>query len=225
MAGFDGGFFPFQHGAEAGGDSGLPFRDQGWRMNMAQGVTGMKGILAGAMLLAFALWFAPAAMAGDTAAVPAPVAKPATAAVQPEAEDDTEVPDSEAHAVKAPDIDIARMRDPFESYLTVLANQSRNRIAAHRSKGSDRDPEPLEAFDLSALRLVATMQMGDKRMAMVQDPEGKGYVVRTGSYIGRDNGRVTSISERGVQIMEDEFTSAGDIVKRKVTLTLNEVNQ
>jgi len=164
-----------------------------------------------------------AGMAADKAAAGTAVAG-TTANSSADGADGADVPDSEAHAVKAPVIDIATMRDPFESYLTVLAKQSQSRMQAHRSKG-DHAPEPLEAFDLSALQLVAIMKMGENRAAMVQDPEGKGYVVRAGSYIGRDNGRVTRISERSVEILEDEFTSTGDVVKRKAKLTLNEVNQ
>jgi len=49
--------------------------------------------------------------------------------------------------------------------------------------------------------------------------------VRKGSYIGRDNGRVVKITERNVEIMEDEFNVVGEIVQRKAVLTLNEVNQ
>ncbi|MDQ6966272.1 MAG: pilus assembly protein PilP, partial [Mariprofundaceae bacterium] len=127
-------------------------------------------------------------------------------------------------SIKAPDIDIAGLRDPFESYLTVLEQQNQKRIQAHRSKASDRAAQPLENFDLGALRLVAIMKMGDAHAAMVEDPEGKGYVVRTGTYIGRDNGRVVKISARRVEIMEDEFTATGAIAKRKASLTLNEVN-
>ncbi len=181
---------------------------------MAQGVSGMKGTLAVATLFAAALWVAPLAMAEDGALA-------ADAGVAAE----EQMPASEKHRIKAPEIDIANMRDPFESYLTVLERQSKQRLESHRSAGAGHDPEPLEAFDIGALRLVAIMQMGSNKAAMVEDPEGKGYVVRAGSYIGRDNGRIENITARSVEIMEDEFTATGEIVKRKAVLTLNEVNQ
>jgi len=149
----------------------------------------------------------------------------AVTAAQSGVSEDEQIPESNAHLVKAPELDIAKMRDPFESYLTVLDQQSKQRMEQHRGSGADHDPEPLEAFDLGALRLVAIMQMGSNKAAMVEDPEGKGYVVRAGSYIGRDNGRIENITARSVEIMEDEFTATGEIVKRKAVLTLNEVNQ
>lgn len=186
---------------------------------MTQGPEAIKRTGIAALLFALALWLAPtAAMAEEAADQPA-------APVAAAQDDEDAVPASQAHRVKAPDIDIAGLRDPFESYLTVLDRQNKERMQAHRSKAADHEAQPLESFDLGALRLVAIMKMGDSHAAMVQDPEGKGYVVRTGSYIGRDNGRVVKISPRSVEIMEDEFTAAGDIVKRKATLTLNEVNQ
>jgi type IV pilus assembly protein PilP len=166
----------------------------------------MKGMLMIAMQIVVVSWLAPSAMAADAKA-------PAT---------------SEAvtmHRVKAPELDIAKLRDPFESYLTVLERKSKQRREASRSRDADRVSEPLEDFDLGALKLVAIMQMGNKRAAMVENHEGKGFVVREGSYIGRDNGRVVNITERNVEIMEDEFNVVGEVVQRKAVLTLDEVNQ
>jgi len=135
------------------------------------------------------------------------------------------VAESKMPRIKAPERDIANLRDPFESYLTVLEKQSKERLETRSNLESNHAPEPLEAFDLSTLKLVAIMQVGDNRAAMVEDNEGKGYVVRKGNYIGHDNGRVVEITQRSVTILEDELNAAGTIVKRKATLTLNEVNQ
>jgi len=168
------------------------------------------------LMFAFALWLAPATLLA---------AEAATGSSKAAAAGESDVPDSSLHQAHAPEIDIAGLRDPFESYLTVLERKSRQRMQAHRERNPDHAQQPLEGYDLGALRLVATMKMGADRAAMVEDPEGKGYVVRKGSYIGRDNGRVINISERSVEIMEDDFTAAGIVVRRKATLTLNEVNQ
>jgi len=173
---------------------------------MAYRTTGMKCILAIAMQIAVVFCFAPSAMATD-----------AVVAAASE--------DAAMHRVKAPEFDIATLRDPFESYLTVLEKKSKQQRDASRNRDSNRDSEPLEDFDLGALKLVAIMQMGTNRAAMVENHEGRGFVVRKGSYIGRDNGRVVSITERNVEIMEDEFNVVGEIVQRKAVLTLNEVNQ
>lgn len=181
----------------------------------------MRRMVSLAVLLAAGVYAAPPAMA---AASPAHQASAAVESANGP-EDAKEMAANGMPQAKAPGVDIATLRDPFESYLTVLAKQNQQRMQQLREKVAEHTHEPLEDFDLSALTLVATMQMGDKRVAMVQDPQGKGYMVHEGSYIGRDNGRVVKISNRNVEIMEDEFTPTGELVKRKVTLTLNEVNQ
>jgi len=182
---------------------------------MNQGAQAMKRTGIAAMLWVVTLCMLP----GMALATDATDKKAASASA-----DESLLPAHAVQSIKAPDIDIAGLRDPFESYLTVLEQQNQKRMQAHRSKSSDRAAQPLENFDLGALKLVAIMKMGDTHAAMVEDPEGKGYVVRTGTYIGRDNGRVVKISERSVEIMEDEFTATGEIAKRKASLTLNEVN-
>jgi len=185
---------------------------------MNQGVQAMKRTGIAAMLWVVTLCMLPGmALAADAAA-------DKKAAPAPAAANESLIPEHAVQPIMAPDIDIAALRDPFESYLTVLEQQNQKRMQAHRSRTSDRAAQPLESFDLGALKLVAIMKMGDAHAAMVEDPEGKGYVVRTGTYIGRDNGRVVKISERSVEIMEDEFTATGEIARRKATLTLNEVN-
>lgn len=166
----------------------------------------MKCMLTIAIQVAVILWLSPSVMAAE-------------AVVEAGAQD------AAMHRVKAPELDIAELRDPFESYLTVLERQSQQRRAANQDRSSDRTSEPLEDFDLGTLKLVAIMQMGASRAAMVENNEGKGYVVREGSYIGRDNGRVVKITERNVEIMEDEFNVVGEIIQRKAVLSLNEVNQ
>ncbi len=126
------------------------------------------------------------------------------------------------HMVKAPDIDFEHLRDPFESYLTVMRQQAQQRSQQWQS---DHPREPLEAFDLSTLKLVAIFSMGKKRVAMVEDSTGKGYVVRPGSYIGTNSGRVTKITKKNLILTEKSIAPTGEIVNREVTLTLKEVNE
>lgn len=189
----------------------------------------MKYLWMIAVLSIAGMYVASTAMAADStaSAKPSPATHRAASAVEDAGgpEDAEEMAANQMPQARAPDIDIAKLRDPFESYLTVLAEQNKKRMDQLRNKIAAHAHEPLESFDLSALTLVATMQMGGRHVAMVQDPQGKGYMVREGSYIGRDNGRVVKIGDRNVEILEDELTPTGELVKRKVTLTLNEVNQ
>lgn len=126
------------------------------------------------------------------------------------------------HMVKAPEIDFEHLRDPFESYLAVMRQQAQQRSQQWKS---DHPREPLEAFDLSTLKLVAIFSMGKKQVAMVEDSTGKGYVVRVGSYMGTSSGRVTKITKDSLILTEKTIAPTGEIVNREVTLTLKEVNE
>ncbi len=130
------------------------------------------------------------------------------------------LPNAFAHMARAPDVDIAKLRDPFESYLQALEARRRARGARVRH----RPLEPLEKFDLSALRLVAIYRRGETRVAMIQDPTGKGYIVKRGNHLGLNNGRIEKITDDTVYIVEEALNPAGELVERTVTMSLREVN-
>jgi len=140
----------------------------------------------------------------------------------PSAEEQEALPDAFSHMAKAPDVDLESLRDPFESYLAMLEKMRQRRAARFQR---NRPTEPLERFDLSTLKLVAIFRRGNVRVAMVEDPSGKGYIVRRGSHIGRNGGRVEKITDDTVYIVEQILNPAGEIVERQVTMTLKEVNQ
>ena len=61
---------------------------------------------------------------------------------------------------------------------------------------------PLEKIELSQIRLVAVVIMGSKRIAMVEEATGKGYEVSIGTFIGKNQGKVTEINDSSVMITE-----------------------
>jgi len=144
----------------------------------------------------------------------------AEAAMKPE----TAIPDARQHQVKAPNIDFEHLRDPFASYLKTVAQRGQRLLKAQQSKLQNRKREPLEVFDLSTLTLVAIYKMGSKRVAMVQDSQGKGYTVKQGNYMGKNSGRIEKIDRNTVYLVERMLNTEGQIVDHQVTLTLKEVN-
>jgi len=138
---------------------------------------------------------------------------------------DEAIPDAMKHMVRAPEVDIERLRDPFASYLATVARRAKEALARRSARMANRPHEPLEDFDLSTLKLVAILRMGEQRVAMVEDAEGKGYVVRRGNYMGKNNGRVVRITDESVFLVEQVVNPAGDLVSREVELTLKETHQ
>ncbi len=140
--------------------------------------------------------------------------------------DEEVIPDAMSRLIKAPDIDLASIRDPFLSVFEKNRLDEAERLKNRkRLPANKRKREPLEAFDLSALTLVATFKKaGHDWVASVQDPSGKSYTIRRGNYIGKRGGRVEKIDGQTVYLVEKVINPAGEIVDHQTTLTLAEVN-
>lgn len=80
----------------------------------------------------------------------------------------------------------------------------------------------LEKLDLSQLKLTGIMHLptANRSMAMVEETTGKGHVIKKGTYIGVNSGRVVEIKENVVIIEEEVENYMGDIVVRKRELKL-----
>ena len=127
-------------------------------------------VMAMALMLAAPAWAQPAASSGDA------------------------VPDAMKRMPKAPNVDYAHLRDPFSSALVMSSGLALKERRLH----SDHPHEELEDFDLSTLKLVAVYSMGADRVAMIQNAEGKGYIVHRGNYMGKHDGRIVAIGSSGV---------------------------
>jgi type IV pilus assembly protein PilP len=71
-----------------------------------------------------------------------------------------------------------RNRDPFRTYLTSLAPSEKKPTTIQRNI-------TLPEYSLDELRLVAIVTGGDYPRAMVVDPNGKGWVIKRGDWVGR----------------------------------------
>jgi Tfp pilus assembly protein PilP len=97
-------------------------------------------------------------------------------------------------AVKEPPYDPAGKRDPFQPQAT---EQGPPTATGQRT--------PLQQFELSQLRLVAIIRDDADpaaARAVVEDGGGLGYIMRVGTSVGRNEGRVTAIEESQIVIEE-----------------------
>ncbi|MBI5578335.1 MAG: pilus assembly protein PilP [Deltaproteobacteria bacterium] len=109
--------------------------------------------------------------------------------------------------------------DPFEP---LLRDESAAAVVAKlRAKADpDRPKTPLEKIDLGQLKLVAIItSMGGNR-ALVEESSGKGYIIKEGTYIGLNSGKVTGIKADKV-LVEEEFEDIhGKSITQKKAITL-----
>ncbi|MBC2705225.1 pilus assembly protein PilP [Desulfobacula sp.] len=88
--------------------------------------------------------------------------------------------------------------DPFKPLIQDKPEESRVVV----DEGPKRILTPLEKIDLSQIRLVAVIIMKNKRIAMVEEANGKGYEVGIGTYIGKNRGKVSEIKKSSIVITE-----------------------
>lgn len=113
----------------------------------------------------------------------------------------------------------ASMRSPFD--IPIMAGTG---VAADPSQEVEPDftraVEELEAFNLSTLNMVGMMRKGNSFVALVRDEMGKVHRVAAGAYMGKNHGRVISITQTELELVEIVPAGDGGWVERPRTLSL-----
>ena len=107
--------------------------------------------------------------------------------------------------------------DPFEP----LFKKERVSLAVGKKKIKRRKPlTPLERVSLSQLTLVGIIQAPSGNRALVQESTGKGYVVKKGTYIGTNSGKIVQILKDRIIIEEESEDIYGkvSIIKKPIKL-------
>ena len=107
--------------------------------------------------------------------------------------------------------------DPFEP---IFKTRER-RPTEKKDKRRRRTPlTPLEKLDLSQLRLVGIIQAESGNRALVEETSGKGYIIKKGTYIGLNEGVVSSISKDGIIVRETVENYYGEVNVRNRELRI-----
>lgn len=104
-------------------------------------------------------------------------------------------------------------RDPFD--VQAVENNS-----GGTRPDSNRRRQPLEAYPLDSLDMVGTLGRGGGIVALVMAPDKVTYRVRAGTYLGQSDGRVTSVHEDRIELIELVPDGAGGWLERPATITL-----
>lgn len=80
---------------------------------------------------------------------------------------------------------------------------------------------PLEKMSLSQLKLVAVVIGENKKIAMVEEATGKGYEVRIGTYMGKNEGQVVDIQSDRIVVKELVPDFKGIVTERLQELKLH----
>ena len=85
-----------------------------------------------------------------------------------------------------------------------------------------RSREFLEQFPLDTMRMVGTLQLQGRNYGLVQGKDGLVHRVLPGSYMGQNEGRVTSITNTKIALIEIVPDGVGGYIERPAALALNE---
>jgi type IV pilus assembly protein PilP len=113
--------------------------------------------------------------------------------------------------------DAAGERSPF-----IPSASAKSNLATSARPDIKRPREFLEQFSLDTLQMVGTLQLQGKTFALLQGKDGLVHRVQVGNYIGQADGRVTSITNNKVSVLELVADGLGGYIERPAALSLKE---
>lgn len=94
------------------------------------------------------------------------------------------------------------------------------KVSLHSEKG--RVVAPLNAYPLSVLRLIGTLEQRNQIWGIIVTPDNKVYQVKQGDSIGDQYGRITTITADHLEVTEQVNEEGRPSAQRIVTLQLKD---
>jgi len=113
------------------------------------------------------------------------------------------------------------LRSPFDRPILFVSKISGSKLSAVKPD-EDRIKEELENFNFSALTLVGGLRQNGVSWALINDGDKRIHRIREGNYIGKNHGRVVSITASKVETIEIVPNGKGVWLERPRTLALRE---
>jgi len=102
--------------------------------------------------------------------------------------------------------------DPFKPFLQFTSLREVSRSVPLT---------PLQKFEISQLKLVAILSAPEGNIGLVEDATGKGYFIKKGTLIGKNDGKVSKILSDRVIVEEVFLDALGQKKVNEVTMTLH----
>lgn len=105
--------------------------------------------------------------------------------------------------------------DPFKPFLQLTPVRDLKNVPL----------TPLEKYEIAQLKLVAIISGGEGNIALVEDSAGKGYFVKKGTAIGKNEGKVTRVLRDKVVIEEVYQDILGQRKTNEISLFLHRMEE
>lgn len=86
----------------------------------------------------------------------------------------------------------------------------------------NRNPEPLEEFPLDGLRMLGTINKDNVVFALVKAPDNVVHRVTQGNHMGQNYGKIISVSETVIDLVEIIPDGFGGFMERPANLALSQ---
>jgi type IV pilus assembly protein PilP len=93
-------------------------------------------------------------------------------------------------------------RDPFKSYIAMMLQDP--------NREKKRPKSPTEEYEIGQYQLTGLLSGTSQPRAVLQDPSGKGHIVKIGTRLGRNGGRITRISSNEIMVVEEFRAPTGE---------------
>lgn len=108
--------------------------------------------------------------------------------------------------------------DPFVPFINKVVERLAEK---KRKKGA---LSPLERVDVTQLKVIGILwepENSNQARAMVELPDGKGFILEKGMVVGRNEGKVVKITPDTVIVEEESMNIFGEVEKKEVVLKLH----
>jgi type IV pilus assembly protein PilP len=106
--------------------------------------------------------------------------------------------------------------DPFKPFI---------QLTPVRGASRSTPLTPLQKYEISQLKLVAIISTPEGNIAVVEDATGKGYFLKKGTWIGKNEGKVSKILKDKVIIEEVYQDIFGQTKTNEISLFLQKIEE
>lgn len=112
---------------------------------------------------------------------------------------------------------VADQRDPF----TPPPKEATTTSSSALRPDPDRPKEALEGYPLDTLRMVGTFELSTQKWSLVKAPDGVVYRVQPNNYLGQSDGKVISISDEAIELIEIIEDGQGGWIEQPTSIALS----
>lgn len=112
----------------------------------------------------------------------------------------------------------SELRDPFIASVDIPEDPGvvKNSLRPE----TDRPRQHLEIFPLDTLSMVGTLEQANDSWGLIKDPQSVVHRVKVGNYMGQNEGRITSITETKIYLVEIVPDGAGGYIERDASIAV-----